>query len=59
MTSPQLDHTHDGSNTFRGWLCASCNRGIGGLGDDVAGVLNALVYLINSTQPTNANETTR
>ena len=46
MDSPQLDHTHDGSNTFRGWLCSNCNRGIGALGDDVHGVLNALNYLL-------------
>ena len=46
MESPQLDHTHDGNNTFRGWLCSDCNRGIGALGDDVRGVLNALNYLL-------------
>ena len=54
MSSPQLDHTHDGANTFRGWLCADCNRGIGALGDDAQGVLAALSYLINSTKPNEA-----
>jgi hypothetical protein len=46
MSSPQLDHTHDGANTFRGWLCSNCNRGIGALGDDAKGVLHALNYLL-------------
>ena len=42
----QVDHIH-GSTTFRGWLCASCNTGIGNLGDDLPGVLQAAVYLEN------------
>ena len=48
MPSPQLDHTHDGRNQFRGWLCSNCNRGIGALGDSAKGVLAALNYLINN-----------
>lgn len=45
-----FDHDHD-TNTFRGWLCDSCNRSIGGLGDDVSGLVTALNYLIR-THPT-------
>lgn len=40
----QLDHDHK-TGEFRGWLCGACNRAIGGLGDDIQGVLKALAYL--------------
>ncbi len=39
-----LDHCHD-TDTFRGWLCEWCNVGIGKLGDNLDGVLNAVAYL--------------
>jgi Recombination endonuclease VII/NUMOD3 motif len=39
-----LDHDHD-TGELRGWLCHKCNRAIGALGDDEAGVLRALTYL--------------
>ena len=39
-----LDHDPV-ENTFRGWLCDSCNRAIGALGDNIEGVTNALNYL--------------
>lgn len=39
-----LDHNHI-TGEFRGWLCVSCNAGIGSLGDDVEGVLKAVSYL--------------
>lgn len=39
-----LDHDHK-TNEFRGWLCQSCNIGIGRLGDDEAGLENAIRYL--------------
>jgi len=39
-----VDHTH-GTTNVRGWLCAKCNSGIGGLGDDLEGVLRAAIYL--------------
>lgn len=39
-----LDHDHE-TGAFRGWLCLKCNMGIGALGDNRAGVLNALRYL--------------
>ena len=40
----QFDHCYV-TNTFRGWLCTSCNRGIGMLGDDIEGVQKAIAYL--------------
>ena len=40
-----LDHCHTTDN-FRGWLCESCNTGIGKLGDTIDGVLQALKYLL-------------
>ena len=39
-----MDHTH-GTTNVRGWLCANCNSGIGGLRDNLEGVLQAAVYL--------------
>jgi len=40
----EIDHLH-GTFKFRGWLCRSCNSGMGGLGDDLRGVLQAAIYL--------------
>jgi len=42
----QLDHIH-GSTTFRGWLCGTCNTGMGKLGDNLEGVLQGAIYLEN------------
>jgi|TARA_R100001530_G_scaffold104340_1_gene72675 hypothetical protein len=42
------DHEH-GTSTFRGWLCKSCNVGMGELGDDLEGILQAAIYLENDT----------
>ncbi len=39
-----LDHCHD-TEVFRGWLCPTCNLGIGVLGDTLEGINNALNYL--------------
>jgi hypothetical protein len=39
-----LDHCHV-TGVFRGWLCNSCNLGLGMLGDSIAGVEKALTYL--------------
>jgi hypothetical protein len=39
-----VDHDHI-SGKFRGWLCRSCNIGIGKLGDNIEGVQNAINYL--------------
>ena len=41
----QLDHEHGGERAFRGWLCKSCNVGIGHLGDSVEGPTQAVAYL--------------
>ena len=40
----QLDHCHE-NKVFRGWLCRSCNVGIGQLGDNLEGVEKAIAYL--------------
>jgi hypothetical protein len=40
-----FDHDHD-SLEFRGWLCDSCNRSLGILGDDIDGLCNALSYVL-------------
>jgi Recombination endonuclease VII len=42
-----LDHCHE-TGKFRGWLCATCNMGLGKLGDNIAGVLNIVGYLDRS-----------
>ena len=42
----QVDHLH-GSTTFRGWLCRDCNTGMGSLGDNLEGMLQAAIYLKN------------
>jgi hypothetical protein len=39
-----LDHDHI-SGKFRGWLCASCNVGLGYFGDGMAGLIKAMGYL--------------
>ena len=40
-----LDHCSK-TNTFRGWLCGDCNKGIGLLGDNINGIKKALDYLV-------------
>ena len=45
-TSERLLFDHDHKTLgHRGWLCDSCNTGIGKLGDDLTGIRNALQYL--------------
>lgn len=39
-----FDHCHK-MNVFRGWLCRTCNTGIGILGDDFDSVYRAAQYL--------------
>ena len=39
-----LDHDH-ATGVFRGWLCHKCNLGIGKLGDNLTGVMQAVNYL--------------
>lgn len=41
-----LDHYHE-SAKFRGWICTPCNVGIGLLGDNLDGVINAVNYLLS------------
>ena len=43
-----FDHDHE-TELFRGYLCNSCNRSMGVLGDDVEGMIKALNYL-NKTE---------
>ena len=38
------DHDHV-TKKFRGWLCKSCNSGLGQLGDTLEGVMKAVRYL--------------
>jgi hypothetical protein len=40
----QCDHDWE-TGQFRGWICRSCNTGIGGLGDNISGLEKALAYL--------------
>lgn len=44
VKTPCLDHDHV-TGKFRGWICSPCNRALGLLGDSLAGVEKALVYL--------------
>ena len=39
-----LDHDHE-TDTFRGWLCNTCNSSLGWLDDDVDNLERALNYL--------------
>ena len=39
-----LDHDHT-KETFRGWLCHRCNRGVGLIGDTVENAERVLMYL--------------
>jgi hypothetical protein len=43
-----VDHDHF-TKELRGIICQSCNKGIGQLGDDIAGLEQALHYLRNPT----------
>jgi hypothetical protein len=43
--SERLDHCKK-TKKFRGWACDKCNTGIGQLGDNAQGVLNALNYVL-------------
>tara|TARA_R100001086_G_scaffold202005_1_gene118158 strand:+ start:603 stop:1037 length:435 start_codon:yes stop_codon:yes gene_type:complete len=41
------DHDHK-TGDHRGWICHNCNTGIGKLGDNITGVLQALNYLVKA-----------
>lgn len=43
------DHDHV-TGEFRGWLCGSCNRGMGYLGDNLSGIEMAKQYLQRSLE---------
>ena len=51
----QLDHCHQ-TGEFRGWLCKSCNTGLGGIGDSTEGVLLALEYLEKASKKENLSQ---
>jgi len=42
-----LDHDHK-TNKFRGWLCHTCNRGLGAFEDDPMRILKAVAYVENT-----------
>jgi hypothetical protein len=44
LSTRRFDHCHE-TGEFRGWLCNTCNTGLGMLGDNEAGLLRALEYL--------------
>ena len=44
-----FDHCHE-SETFRGYLCNTCNRSIGCLGDDIPSILRVINYLNKKNQ---------
>ena len=39
-----LDHCHV-TGRYRGYLCRGCNTSLGQLGDDIAGLQNAIAYI--------------
>jgi hypothetical protein len=40
-----LDHCHE-TGIFRGWLCFDCNTSLGKFGDNLAGILRVVAYLL-------------
>lgn len=44
LQRPHVDHDHE-TGAVRGLLCQNCNLGIGKLGDNIQGVLDAAQYL--------------
>jgi hypothetical protein len=55
MGRMQLDQNHV-TGEFRGWLCGTCNRGLGMLGDDIEGLCRALAYLARSTASSSGSD---
>ncbi len=41
-----MDHSHE-TGEFRGWICTSCNKGLGNFKDSEEILINALHYLMN------------
>ena len=44
------------THTFRGWLCQSCNVGLGNLGDSIESLTKAIQYLQHAKKQTENNE---
>lgn len=42
-----VDHCHE-TGKFRGLLCSCCNTALGGLGDNIEGLMRAINYLRNT-----------
>ena len=51
-----LDHCHD-TSTFRGWLCHSCNRSLGGFNDSLDILRNAMIYIKEHMEKLNETNT--
>ena len=43
-----FDHCHE-TLQHRGWLCDNCNRAMGMLGDDIAGMILSAKYIAKTT----------
>ena len=56
MSTWVLDHCHD-TDTFRGWVCSHCNRGLGGFQDDLTAVKKAVKYLKRHKENLNDEQT--
>ena len=47
-----FDHDHE-SELFRGYLCNSCNRSMGVLGDNLEGMAKVINYILSCANPPN------
>ncbi len=45
-----LDHDY-ATQTFRGWICQTCNIGLGHFGDSVEGLMRGIDYLRRTERP--------
>jgi hypothetical protein len=51
----QLDHCHVTGN-FRGWICKSCNTGLGSIGDNLQSLYRAVEYLKRANNNENPSQ---